>query len=113
VERLPVFDRYLDTIAKIPEIETETARELIERQLLKEPGDYIQSCRSAITRQGLPVTIEAIVTLGRRLVEYRRLIESHGVDLLVLNTFDEDQLAMHGLAYPLAVELRQIPLLML
>jgi len=30
-----------------------------------------------------------------------------------LNTKDEDQLAMHGLAYPLAVELRQIPLLML
>ena len=35
------------------------------------------------------------------------------VDLLVMNTKDEDQLAMHGLAYPLAVELRQIPLLML
>jgi hypothetical protein len=113
VERLPVFDRYLDTIAKIPEIETDTARELIERQLLKEPSDYIRSCRSAITRQELPLTIEAIVTLGRRLVEYRRLIEDHGVDLLVLNTFDEDQLAMHALAYPLAVELRQIPLLML
>lgn len=30
-----------------------------------------------------------------------------------MNTKDEDQLAMHGLAYPLAVELREIPLLML
>jgi hypothetical protein len=30
-----------------------------------------------------------------------------------MNTKDEDQLAMHGLAYPLAVELRDIPLLML
>ena len=113
VERLPVFDRYMDTIARIPEIETDTARELIERQLLKEPDDYIRSCRSAIAQQGLPLAIEAIVTLGRRLAEYRRLVEGHGVDLLVLNTFEEDQLAMHGLAYPLAVELRQIPLLML
>jgi hypothetical protein len=113
VERRPVFDHFLGAISKIPEIETETARELIERQLLKEPRDYIRSCRSAITQQDLLLRIEAIVTLGRRLVEYRRLIESHGVDLLVLNTFDEDQLAMHGLAYPLAVELRQIPLLML
>ena len=39
--------------------------------------------------------------------------KEHGVDLVVLNTKDEDQLAMHGLAYPLAIELRQIPLLML
>jgi hypothetical protein len=30
-----------------------------------------------------------------------------------MNTKDEDQLAMHGLAYPLAIELRTIPLLML
>ena len=29
------------------------------------------------------------------------------------NLKDEDQLAMHGIAYALAVELRQIPLLML
>ena len=44
---------------------------------------------------------------------YRRLIEQHEVDLLVLNTKDEDQLAMRGIAYALAVELRQTPLLML
>jgi hypothetical protein len=49
----------------------------------------------------------------RRLGEYRRLITEHRVDLLVFNTLDDDQLAMHGLAYPLAAELRQIPLLML
>jgi hypothetical protein len=35
------------------------------------------------------------------------------VDLLVMNTKDEDHSAMHGLAYPLAVELRGTPLLML
>jgi hypothetical protein len=41
------------------------------------------------------------------------LITQHHIDLLVFNTKDDDQLAMHGLAYPLAIELRQIPLLML
>ena len=45
--------------------------------------------------------------------EYQNLIEEHQVDLLVFNTKDHDQLAMHGLGYPLAIELRQIPLLML
>ena len=42
-----------------------------------------------------------------------RALKAHAIDLLVLNTKDEDHSAMHGLAYPLAVELRNIPLLML
>jgi ribosome biogenesis SPOUT family RNA methylase Rps3 len=57
--------------------------------------------------------VEHLVVFGHHLSEYKRLIEQHGVDLLVLNTKDEDQLAMRGIAYALAVELRQIPLLML
>jgi len=113
VEPLAPFDRYLEAISKIPEIDTDSARALIEAQLLKDPTDYIQSCREVIEEQGLAVAIEQSVTMGRRISEYQRLIEQHGIDLLVFNTLDEDQFAMHGLAYPLAVELRQIPLLML
>ncbi len=107
------FDHFLAAVEKIPEIETDDARQLVKSQLLKEPRDYVESCRRVIEAQGVPVKIEAIVAMGDRVEEYRRLVEDHHVDLLVLNTLDGDQLAMHGQAYPLAVELRGIPLLML
>ena len=107
------FDRFLAAVEKIPGIETDDARQLVEAQLLKEPRDYIESCRGVIEAQGVPLKIEAIVAMGDRVEEYRRLVEDHRCDLLVLNTLDGDQLAMHGQAYPLAVELRGIPLLML
>ncbi|MDJ0945730.1 MAG: hypothetical protein QNJ30_19855 [Kiloniellales bacterium] len=113
VECTQHFERYMDVISRIPALETEVARETIAAQLLKEPHDFIRSCRAVIEAEGLDVRIEEIVTMGDRLVEYETLIRDHEVDLLVLYTKDEDQLAMHGLAYPLAVELRQIPLLML
>ena len=45
--------------------------------------------------------------------EVRARIDEKNVALLVLNTKDHDQLAMHGLAYPLAVELNHVPLLLL
>ncbi len=51
--------------------------------------------------------------MGNHLRDYRRLIEEHKVDLLVMNTKDDEQLAMHGLAYPLTVELRNTPMLLL
>jgi len=113
VECAQHFERYMAVISRIPALETEVARETIAAQLLKEPLDFIRSCRAVIEAEGLEVRIAELVTMGDRLPEYEKLIREHEVDLLVLYTKDEDQLAMHGLAYPLAVELRQIPLLML
>lgn len=113
IEGEATFARYMTAISKIPEIETEEAGDALKAQLLKEPRDFIGACRAAIEAQNLPVEIGEIVTMGDRLEQYRRLIEEHEIDLLVFYTKDEDQLAMHGMAYPLAVELRQIPLLML
>lgn len=113
VEDDAVFRRYLDVISKIPEIDTDIARERIEARLLKEPADYVDSIRAALAAAGARVTVEREITLGHHLTVYRGLVEKQGIDLLVLNTKDDDQLAMHGLAYPLAVELRRVPMLML
>ncbi len=107
------FERFMEVIGRIASIDTEAARVDIMERLLGEPRDYIESCRATLDEAGVRVTVESVVTIGHRLREYERLIEEHKVDLLVFNTKDEDQLAMHGLAYPLAIELRQIPLLML
>ncbi len=113
VEDEQTFDRYLATISKIPEIDTDDARELILEQLLQDPKDYVRSCREVLEAEGVSLKVEEIVTIGHRLADYKRLIKEHQVDLLVINTKDEDQLAMHGLAYPLSVEMRDVPLLLL
>jgi hypothetical protein len=113
IESRNQFDHFVAAVEKIPEIDTEDVRELVEAQLLKEPRDYVASCRRVVKEAGATTRIEALVMMGDRLEEYRRLINEHEIDLLVMNTMDGDQLAMHGQAYPLAVELRGIPLLML
>ncbi|MBI1373549.1 MAG: hypothetical protein GC159_12540 [Phycisphaera sp.] len=113
VEDAVAFERHIEAFSKIPEIDTAVARQKLMEQLLKEPTDYIASCRDALKAQGLDITIKQEVQFGRRIEEYERLVAEHEVDLLIMNTKDEDQLAMHGMAYPLAVQLRQIPLLML
>ncbi len=113
VEDKATFARYMEVISKIPTIDTDEAREAVREQLLKEPQDYIDGCVEVLQKAGTHVKVERLVVFGHHLSEYKRLIEQHRVDLLVLNTKDEDQLAMHGIAYALAVELRQIPLLLL
>jgi len=107
------FNRFMSVISKIPSIDTEPAHDAILKQLLDEPRDYIKSVAKAIHEANLPIHVEEIVTLGHNLRDYRDLVHKHQIELLVMNTKQDDQLAMHGLAYPLAVELLDTPILML
>jgi len=106
-----VFERYMSIVGKTPDIETGTARREIRRILLQEPTDWIATVAAAL--DDVPVEVVPDVSFGHQLATYKRLVEAHDVDLLVLHTKDEDQLAMHGAAYPVAVELRRTPMLLL
>ncbi len=113
VEDATVLARYLDIIGKLPGIDTQAAGEAIPARLRKEATDYIESVRGVLAASHRELDVRAVVTEGRHLAVYKGLVTDHGVDLLVFDTKDDAQVAMHGLAYPLAVELRGTPLLML
>ena len=108
-----IFARYMDAISKIPTIDTDSAEVALRHQLLKSPREYIDSCKSVLEALYPHMTIENIVTYGHRLREYLAYVEKLNINLLVIHGKDEDQLAMHGLSYPLAIELRQIPILVI
>lgn len=113
VESLGTFERYLEAIGCIPAIDTDLVEQRLRAQLLKVPRDYIASCKAVLEAAGVTLKVEPVVRMGHRLGEYRRLVEARDIDLLVLNTKDPSQQAMCQYAYPLAVELRELPLLML
>ncbi len=113
VEDDAVFERYMRAIERIPEIHTPQARTLIERQLLKEAGDFIETALTELRPRRPDVAFHTSIGRGHRLRQYRQLVESHDVDLLLVNTKDDDQLAMHGMAYALSVELIDRMLLLL
>ena len=113
VEDDTVFERYIVAIGKIPDLDTGIAREEIRARLVEDPTEYIESCRTGLARGNQTLKVESRVKLGHQLADYRGLVEENEIDLLVMYTKDDEQLAMHGIAYPLAVELRTTPLLML
>ncbi len=113
IEDAETFAHYIQMISKIESIDTEEAEEKIHAQLLKEPRHFIHTVQQKLATLGVPIKIEPIVDFGHHLTEFRHYIAEYKVDLLVLNTKDKQQMAMHGLAYPLAVELINIPLLLI
>ena len=113
IEDQVYFDRMIEAISKIPTIDTEDAKQKLGRQLLKGPTEYIQTVKRELDKLNRSIEVTSIVEFGHQLKDYLEHIDEKQVELLVINTKDGDQMAMHGLAYPLAVEVRQIPLLML
>lgn len=104
-----VFNRYLQAISQIPEIDTAVAESQLRMRLLKDADDYLQQVQATVennddTSSRCPA-IKPHVTMGHQLRDFRQLVDQHSIDLLVMNTNDDDQLAMHGLAYALCVEL--------
>lgn len=113
VEDDAVLARITNSFERIPEIDSEIGRTLLEKQLLKEASDYIHTCVEELKTDRPRIACESRVVTGHFLKQYKKLIEEAGIELLVANTKDEDQLAMHGMAYSLSVELIETPMLLL
>lgn len=107
------FERYMSAIERIPDLNTDLVRDRLKARLLTDPAQYIETCVEVIEAAGLGIEVEAVVEVGHRVTDYRRIVDEHNVDLLIMNTNDETQVAMHGLAYPIAVEFRDLPIIML
>ena len=113
VEDDATFERYIEVIGRIPGIDTAFAKEMIEKQLVKDAVEYIEAVIEGVKEERPEVQMVSTVRMGHATSTYKALVEEQETDILVFNTRDEDQLAMHGVAYSLAVELLDRPLLML
>lgn len=113
IEDEEVLERYLDAIERIPQIVSSEAREWITAQLLKDASDYITTCRNVLREDGPNLASHEVVRCGRLLKVLRELIDEQEIDLLIANTKDAGQMAMHGVAHSMAVEFVDVALLLL
>ena len=113
VEDDVTVERILEAIGRIREIDSDVARERLPAKLLELPLQYVTTIGRVLTERGIQENIVPIVQMGHALTDYRRLVEEHGVQLVVVSGRDDRQRAMHGLAHALSVELREQPVLVL
>jgi len=107
------FRHYSDALSKISGIDTDATLERLQSKLLQMPSDYISTVEDVLREHEFDEHIESIVKMGRAVGDFKAIVEERNVELVVMNTRDEDQLAMAGMTYALAVELRDRPLLLL
>ncbi len=113
IEEQPLLDHILEAIGRMQGVPTERTREQLEEKLLERPSDYIRAVAVELASRGIHERVVPVVRLGEPIAEYRKLAEEHGVGLLICNTKDPRQRAMEALSHALAVELRDLPLLLL
>lgn len=107
------FERYIGLIGKVPAIDTDIAREALRHQILREPQDFIASCTEVLEKAEVPLEVLSDVRLGHLIGDYEQMIAEHEVDLMVVKSKAEAQLAMPGRAYAIVVEFQHLPLLLI
>jgi len=113
IEDDATLEHYLDAISKIRGIETDHARKEIPAKLLEIPQRYLETVAGVLEKNDVRETVVPLVRLGHAITDYRKLLDEHNIDLLIVNTKDAQQSAMQAMAYALAVEIRHRPLLLL
>jgi len=113
VEDHGAVEHFLGVIDKLRRFDSNLAREEIPAKLLSMPADYIESIVRVLKERNIEEELIPVVRMGNGLTDYEQLMTEHQIDLLILSGKDESQLAMHGMAHALAVELRHKPLLLL
>ncbi len=113
VEDDAVYRRYINAISKIPGLDTELATEGIERRLLAEAEAYVVDVRALVEKTFPGIACVPVIRRGHRIQEHLEIINGAEVDVVIANSKDDGQQAMHGTAYSLAIELMRTPLLLL
>ena len=108
-----VFQRYLDTIDRIPDLDSDVAHDQLEATLLGDARHYMEAAVEGLESAGVPHETALHIERGHRLKTFKSLIEESAADVCVFNTKDDEQLAMHGMAYAVAVEVVDRSLLLL
>jgi hypothetical protein len=105
------FERVMLAIARIPELDTETARTTLYTELLHESMSYIQSCKQQLAKKNPTLTVELLACMGQPLNTYRQWLRSDKHELLVIPALAEEHFAQRALTAQLATEFPQIALL--
>ena len=113
IEDAVAFANTIEAISRIPEIDTDLAERTLRDTLLKLPNDFARSTTRQLSTQFPQMAVHEIVQFGSALSEYQSIIDDNHIDLLILNTKEEGQLAMNGIVYAMAVEFKYRPLLLL
>jgi hypothetical protein len=113
IEDVDVFERYAEVMGRMSGVPTDDVIARMREKLLGLPTDYIHAVEVEMRKQDIHETVVPLVEMAQPLEAYPRLVQDHDVRLLICNTKDPDQRAMGALAHALAVELLDIPLLLL
>ena len=101
----------MEAISKITTIDTENARSQIHSQLLKDPHDFITSCRERLKVSNPSINVAEIVEFAEGFDPFRDHIHRENSNLLVIRAVDHDNPGIHGLADRLINQTRHIPVL--
>jgi len=113
IEAEDQFERIMKSIERIPELNTETARTTLKRELMHEAQSFLDHCQLTLEQYRPDMTVQYSVEMTRVQHGYLNWITQIEPDLIVLDTLDATKALNRGIADALSLQFTELPFLLL
>ena len=113
IEAEDQFERIMKSIERIPELNTETARTTLKRELMHEAQSFLNHCQLTLDQYRPDVTVQYSVEMTRVQHGYLNWITQIEPDLIVLDTLNATKALNRGIADALSLQFTDLPFLLL
>ncbi|MDG1114705.1 MAG: hypothetical protein P8N63_13130 [Pseudomonadales bacterium] len=113
IEAEDQFERIMKSIERIPELNTETARTTLKRELMHEAQSFLNHCQLTLEQYRPDVTVQYSVEMTRVQHGYLNWITQIEPDLIVLDTLNATKALNRGIADALSLQFTDLPFLLL
>ena len=103
----------MKAIERIPELNTETARTTLKRELMQEAQRFLDHCQLTLEQYRPDVTVQHSVEMAPVQHGYLTWITQTQPELIVLDMLDATKALNRGIADALAMQLTDLPFLLL
>ena len=113
IEAEDQFERIMKAIERIPELNTETARTTLKRELMQEAQRFLDHCQLTLEQYRPDVTVQHSVEMAPVQHGYLTWITQTQPELIVLDMLDATKAVNRGIADALAMQFTDLPFLLL
>ena len=113
IEAEDQFERIMKSIERIPELNTETARTTLKRELMHEAQSFLNHCQLTLEQYRPDVTVQYSLEMTRVQHGYLNWITQIEPDLIVLDTLNATKALNRGIADALSLQFTDLPFLLL
>lgn len=107
------FNYYIELVSKIASIETEPAREELQKLIVKMASEFEDDCITKLEEIMPDLAVAKHIDFAYKVQDYLNILNEHKADILIINSRTDEEKNLNTIAHSLAISVTDIPVMLI